>query len=113
MPSTAALATIEVIENEDLLANARETGEILRMELARAVPDGTISSVRGRGLLCGLELTAGLLARDVALAAIRHGVLVTEAGPSVLRMSPPLTLAPSDAAEGAEAVAQALAEVAA
>ncbi len=113
VPSTAALATIEVIENEDLLANARETGEILRMELARAVPDGTISSVRGRGLLCGLELTAGLLARDVALAAIRHGVLVTEAGPSVLRMSPPLTLAPSDAAEGAEAVAQALAEVAA
>lgn len=113
LPSMAALATIGVIESEGLLANALEAGEILRMELSRAVPDGAITGVRGRGLLCGIGLTAELSARDVALAAIRHGVLVTEAGPRVVRMSPPLTLAPADAAEGAEAIAQALAEVAA
>jgi acetylornithine/N-succinyldiaminopimelate aminotransferase len=113
VPSAAALATIEVIQTEGLMANALESGELLRAELARAAPGSAIASVRGRGLLCGLELADGLSARDVALAAIRRGVLVTEAGPRVVRMSPPLTITASDVVEGAEAVADALAEVAA
>lgn len=113
VPSAAALATIDVIETEGLLANALEAGELLRAEVARAAPDGAIASVRGRGLLCGLELADGLSAHDVALAAIRHGALVTEAGPRVVRLSPPLTLTVPEVAEGSKAVADALAEVAA
>jgi acetylornithine/N-succinyldiaminopimelate aminotransferase len=111
--SAAALATIEVIESEGLLANALETGDLLRAEVVRATTGSAIVSVRGRGLMCGLELADGISAHDVALAAIRRGVLVTEAGPRVVRMLPPLTIAAPDVAEGAEAVAGVLAEVAA
>jgi acetylornithine/N-succinyldiaminopimelate aminotransferase len=112
VPSAAALATIDVIETEGLLANALEMGELLRAELARAVPGGTTVVIRGRGLLCGLELADGLSAHDVALAAIRRGVLVTEAGPRVVRMSPPLTIAAAEVEDGVGVVADALAEVA-
>jgi acetylornithine aminotransferase len=112
VPSAAALATIEVIETEGLLANAIEMGELLRRELTRAVAGDAVVAVRGRGLLCGLELADGLSAHDVALAAIRQGVLVTEAGPGVVRMSPPLTIQTPDVEEGIGVVADALAEVA-
>jgi acetylornithine/N-succinyldiaminopimelate aminotransferase len=113
VPTAAALATLEVIETEGLIANAVDMGNLLRAELVRAVPEDAIAAVRGRGLLCGLELADGISAHDVALAAIRHGSLVTEAGPRVVRMSPPLTITGPDVAEGAKAVADALAEVAA
>jgi acetylornithine aminotransferase len=112
VPSAAALATIEVIETAGLLANAHEMGELLRAELARAVPHGAVVEVRGRGLMCGLELANGLPAHDVALAAIRRGALVTEAGPRVVRMLPPLTISAAEIEEGVDAVAGALAEVA-
>lgn len=112
VPSAAALATIDVIETEGLLVNALEMGELLRVGLARAVPGGATVEIRGRGLLCGLELADGLSAHDVALAAIRRGVLVTEAGPRVVRMSPPLTIAAAQVEEGVGFVTDALAEVA-
>jgi acetylornithine/succinyldiaminopimelate/putrescine aminotransferase len=75
----AACAVVETVD-EELLANVRERSA----QLAEALP------VRGAGLLLGLE-TAGPAAAVVA-DCLDAGLLVTSAGPSTLRLTPPLTV---------------------
>jgi acetylornithine/N-succinyldiaminopimelate aminotransferase len=82
----AACAVVEAVD-EELLANVRERGA----QLAEALP------VRGAGLLLGLE-TDGPAAAVVA-ACLDAGLLVTSAGPTTLRLSPPLTVSPDEVAQ--------------
>jgi acetylornithine/succinyldiaminopimelate/putrescine aminotransferase len=57
---------------------------------------GPIQRVRGAGLLLGLEVEAGLAARDVRYALLARGVFVgTSNDPRVLRLSPALTIRPA------------------
>lgn len=84
----AALATLEVIEDEGLLANAERAGDRLRAGLAGVFGE---QSVRGLGLLLGVELGAPM-ARAVAEAALAAGLLVNDVSPSVLRFMPPLVV---------------------
>jgi acetylornithine aminotransferase len=103
IPCAAALAVLDTIEKEDLLANAREQGDRLRERLA--TPD--VKQVRGRGLLTGIELREPV-AHDVVLAMLERGVLATEAGDAVVRMSPPLIVEAHQVDEAAETFAKAL-----
>ncbi|HKE92440.1 MAG TPA: aminotransferase class III-fold pyridoxal phosphate-dependent enzyme [Gemmatimonadales bacterium] len=82
----AALATLEVIDREELIANARAQGERLRQgAIALGVP-----KVTGRGLLLGLQL--GRPAAAVQQALFTHHILTgTASDPNVLRLMPPLT----------------------
>jgi putrescine aminotransferase len=111
---TAALAAIEVIYREDLIAGAREKGnyflERLNM-LQKKYP--LLKEVRGRGLLVGIEFNqmGGMFARAAhGLAAKiseeylgslvagellnRHGIITayTLNNPNVIRLEPPLTV---------------------
>jgi acetylornithine aminotransferase len=92
VPCAAALATLAVIEEEGLLGNAMEQGKRLRHGLREALPEGSFRDVRGRGLLVGIELAPPLTARGAVLALLERGVLATEAGPAVVRLTPPLTI---------------------
>ena len=103
IPCAAALAVLDTIEKEDLLANAVRQGDDLRARLASA----GAKEVRGRGLLTGIEL-AGPIAHEVVLAMLDRGVLATEAGESVVRMSPPLIAEQPHIREAAEVFAKAL-----
>ena len=88
----AALATLRVIDDEDLMANARGRGAQLRDGLAGLVEDGVLTEVRGRGLMIGLE-TAGPFAREaMAAARDRHGMLINATGETTIRLVPPLTI---------------------
>jgi len=82
----AALATLEVIDREELIANARVQGERLRHgAITLGVP-----KVTGRGLLLGLHLDRPAIA--VQEAMFRRRVLTgTASDPNVLRLMPPLT----------------------
>jgi acetylornithine/N-succinyldiaminopimelate aminotransferase len=86
VPCAAALATLDVIEEEDLIANAVEMGDYLRAgALALGIPGAT-----GRGLLIGLRL--GRAAVPVQRALFERRVLTGTAGdPEVLRLMPPLS----------------------
>jgi 4-aminobutyrate aminotransferase-like enzyme/Ser/Thr protein kinase RdoA (MazF antagonist) len=104
----AALATLDVIEAEGLVANAAEMGGYLRQGLAKlAGAHPVIGDVRGAGLLLGVELVedpgaphppplppspAPGRARAVAEAMRAHGVLLGVTGPAgnVLKIRPPL-----------------------
>lgn len=86
----AALAVLDVIEQEKLVDNAAEVGEYL-MERLRNEQLPHVIDVRGRGLMIGIEL-------DVPYKEIR-GRLVTEqhcftgcSGTNVIRLLPPLCM---------------------
>jgi acetylornithine/succinyldiaminopimelate/putrescine aminotransferase len=99
----AGLATLEVIEREGLVANARQVGSLLR-EGARSLG---VPAVQGHGLLLGLRL--GRPAQPVQQALFGERVLTGTAGdPEVLRLLPPLTLSEADARQLLDALARVL-----
>ena len=87
----AALAVLDVIEDEALVAHAKRVGEQLR-ERIRALGRPAIRDVRGIGLLVGVELDTPERARDVVNALRVRGVLIGRTGPGddVLKIRPPL-----------------------
>jgi acetylornithine/N-succinyldiaminopimelate aminotransferase len=88
----AALATLEVIDREGLIANAIAVGA----QLTRGVRAIGVSRVSGRGLLLGLHL--GRPAAEVQQALFARRILTgTASDPQVLRLMPPLTLSAAEA----------------
>ncbi len=102
----AALATLDELLGRDLPAQARERGAQLRARLDDiSARSSRVHEVRGLGLMLGIELRERVQPYLERLAAL--GVLALTAGPHVLRLLPPLVIAP----EQVEAVADALKEV--
>ena len=105
----AAMAVLDVVEDEGLTANAAAMGEQIRAGIrALAARHRAIGDVRGRGLMIGVELVAdpatrepdaGLTAR-VQNAMRDRGVLVgtTARAGNVLKIRPPLVIGREDAA---------------
>ncbi len=85
----AALATLDILEREELAARAAELGEYALGRL-REMCAPVVREVRGRGLLLGIELTAKVQPYLEQLCA--RGVLALPAGPRVLRLLPPLVI---------------------
>jgi len=91
LAAAAALATLDVIEGEDLCARAARLGEYLRGRLEElAARYDACLEVRGRGLMLGLVLDRP--AAPVVQACFEEGLLVTVAGGRVIRFLPPLTV---------------------
>lgn len=84
----AALAVLEVMEQENLMQNALAIGGYLIDEL-RKFPE--ISEVRGRGLMIGIDLPGELAHVKKELLA-KHHVFTGEAKPNVIRLLPALNL---------------------
>jgi acetylornithine/N-succinyldiaminopimelate aminotransferase len=98
--AAAAGAVVEAIDDE-LLANVGERAGELTARLAE-LPG--VESVRGRGLLIGVETAAP--AADVVAAARERGLLVLTAGENVVRLAPPLTVGPDEVAAALEILAR-------
>ena len=96
----AALATLDVIDGEDLVARAARLGAHALQRLSGHL--GERALVRGRGLMIGIEFPAPI-ARQIATDALAAGVLVNDATQNVVRLVPPLVITESelDAALGA------------
>jgi acetylornithine aminotransferase len=86
--TAAALATLHVLESQDILAHVRSLGEHLRAGLA-GIPG--ITEVRGEGLLIGFDLDADV-APGVVTAGLDAGFIVNSPGPRTIRLAPPLIL---------------------
>lgn len=98
LASAAALAVLQVLEEEDLLGQVRERGAQLSEGLSRltARHPRKVALSRGRGLLQALVLSDDVDARAVLLRLQDAGVLVTIAGGQALRFSPPLNITSSE-----------------
>jgi 4-aminobutyrate aminotransferase-like enzyme len=97
----AASAVLDVIEGENLIENAKQTGDIISRGLRDLQnQDGRIGDVRGCGLFVGVELVRdakgqpkdGELATKVVNGLRRNRVLISACGPSanILKIRPPL-----------------------
>ncbi|MGH2726865.1 MAG: acetylornithine transaminase [Actinomycetota bacterium] len=96
VPCAAALAVLDVIESEELVANSARMGERLVARLRDALADvPAVTEVRGVGLLVGVQL-AGEHAKDVVDAARGRGLLVNNVRPDTVRLSPPLIVEETD-----------------
>jgi acetylornithine/N-succinyldiaminopimelate aminotransferase len=88
----AAKATLAVMESEDVCGRARAAGRRLAAGLG-ALPG--VVSVRGAGLLLAAQLETPV-AKDVAAAALAHGLLVNAVRPDAVRVAPPLLVSDAD-----------------
>lgn len=92
----AALTTLEVIEEDDLLRNAMEVGDFMR-SMFRAqlagLPD--VRQIRGQGLMIGIELSkpCGELVKE----ALKRGLLINVTSDKVVRLLPPLVMRRNEA----------------
>jgi acetylornithine/N-succinyldiaminopimelate aminotransferase len=97
VPCAGALAVLETIEAEGLLENCLLRGTELRDGLAESGADGLVD-VRGMGLLVGAAFQDDR-AGSVVRALMARGFLATEAGPSVVRFAPPLSVTAEEVAK--------------
>jgi 4-aminobutyrate aminotransferase len=96
----AAIATLDVIESENLVANAFERGEELASGLRDvAASNEVIEDVRGLGLMIGCEIARrgradAHLAEAIQASALRQGLILQRGGPyrNVIRCLPALTV---------------------
>jgi putrescine aminotransferase len=115
----AALATLDVLTADGLVARAAELGAHLERRLRSATAGHPlVREVRGRGLLWGIELAtapggvaAAITAQWLVVGLLERGV-VTQAGtlaPSVVRVEPPLTITRTQIDRFGDALADTLA----
>lgn len=94
---TAALAVLDVIEQEQLVDNAAKVGAYLMEELKKLQQtDAHIVDVRGEGLMIGIEYDQPVKALRNALVHDEH-VFTGAASTNILRLLPPLTLSLDEA----------------
>ena len=84
--ASAALATLNFIEKEDLLSNATNMGQLL-IKLITQIEG--VTEVRGRGLLLGVGLKE-VIAKDVELECRKLGLLLNAVNENTLRLAPAL-----------------------
>lgn len=96
----AALAVLEVIEEEGLMANAASIGNYLDEELKK-MPE--LKNVRGKGLMIGFDVADEY--KDLRKKLLwEHKIFTGEAKPNVIRLLPSLALRKKDAEEFLDAV---------
>jgi acetylornithine/LysW-gamma-L-lysine aminotransferase len=106
LAGAAAIATIEIIQCDNLAERADRLGSRLRARL-REIRSPMIREVRGLGLLVGIELRSKVTPVLQRLQA--RGVLALPAGGMVLRLLPPLVISESDLDIVVAAIADSLA----
>jgi len=121
--AVAALANIEVIEQENLVENARKMGEVLHAELEsiRQAFSDVIGCVHGKGLVAGIHVVKkggkepdGELAFKVVERCAQKGLLFFAPvgyGGATIKIAPPLTITEPAIKDGAQALREAFEEV--
>ena len=85
----AALATLDIIEEERLMENAVKTGDTIRSELQRQIGGlKGVREIRGKGLMIGIELEYAC--GELVQQALERGLLINVTVDNVIRLLPPL-----------------------
>jgi acetylornithine/N-succinyldiaminopimelate aminotransferase len=100
----AALTTLAVIEEDDLLENAASIGQAIRSGIAAALEGvAGVVNIRGAGLMIGIELDRPCSA--LVAQALDAGILINVTADKVIRLLPPLNFSGADAATLVEGLA--------
>jgi 4-aminobutyrate aminotransferase len=97
----SALATLQVIEQENIMSQATKTGEFMMDAVRKMQPNHpSIGDVRGRGLMVGIEFVKDHTTKERATALRNHiiqigfenGLLMIPCGENSIRFTPPLNV---------------------
>ena len=119
MACAAALASIEVIEEEQILENVRAVGAYFMKRMEKMKDEHPIiGDVKGKGFLLGMELVKDKATKEpfdeagklVYQKAFSKGLAWIPAG-HILRMSPPLIMDEKYADKGLDIIEESIAEV--
>ncbi|MDQ3155293.1 MAG: aminotransferase class III-fold pyridoxal phosphate-dependent enzyme, partial [Actinomycetota bacterium] len=105
--TAAALAVLDTIIAEDLLANATAVGDQIRSGLSG---HPLVTDVTGRGLLVGIVLAADVSA-VLQQSALEAGLIINNPTPNRIRLAPPLILSADDADNAVKTLLMLLDEV--
>jgi 4-aminobutyrate aminotransferase len=116
----AALATLDVIEHEGLLQHSAEVGNYIMKRMADWPNKYEIvGDIRGRGLMIGVDIVKDKKTREYGAAerdriiqlAFEKGILFLGAGPSTIRIAPPLVVTKDEADVALEALEESISTV--
>jgi acetylornithine aminotransferase len=92
----AVLTTLDVIQQDRLVANAATVGSLIQQELrTRLTTVAGVVDIRGQGLIIGIELDRPC--GDLVNQALTQGLLINVTAENVIRLLPPLVLTSSEA----------------
>jgi LysW-gamma-L-lysine/LysW-L-ornithine aminotransferase len=107
----AGLAAIEAYRDEDLIKRSATLGANMRNQLRGALEGAAaVRDIRGLGLMIAVELRTKV-APVLKSLMINHGVIALPAGPTVLRLLPPLVISEKEIDIGVQAIAKAIKEL--
>ncbi|MBI5918584.1 MAG: aspartate aminotransferase family protein [Nitrosomonadales bacterium] len=93
---TAALATLEIMGQDQLLAHASAIGDLLLAGFKQRLGDNPgVVALRGQGLMLGIELSKPCA--ELVKLALAQGLLINVTADSVVRLLPPLILSEAEA----------------
>ena len=93
---TAGLTTLNIIEQDKLLAYAENLGQFLRQGIAAALQGlNGVREIRGQGLMIGIELDKPC--GDLVKLALAQGLLTNVTADNVIRLLPPLVMSKDEA----------------
>ena len=116
----AALATLDVIENEHLLENSAKVGGHMLSRMADwASRHKLVGDVRGRGLMIGVDIVKDKVTKERGAAdrdrivemAFERGILFLGCGPSSIRLCPPLVVTKEEADVAVDVLEECIASV--
>lgn len=94
--SVAALATIQIMEEEGLLAHSEQMGQLIRAILSRELAGiAGVKDIRGRGLMVGVELWKPC--GELVAIARDKGLIINVTRDNVVRLLPPLVIKKEEA----------------
>ncbi len=92
---TAAITTLDIIEEENLMCNALEQGNFIRKNLLKKLGNlSHVNQIRGHGLMIGIELTRPC--GKLVTKALEQGLLLNVTSDKVVRLLPPLVIKQSE-----------------
>ncbi len=105
----ASLAALDAYEEEGLIEHSAKEGAYLLTRLQERLNMSLVREIRGLGLMIGIELK--IRVTPILKALMERGVLALPAGPTVVRLLPPLVMTREELDQAVDAIAESLAEV--
>lgn len=99
VPCSAALAVLNVIEEEMLIENCTTVGSYLKEQLSSLSPQFHFKEIRGKGLMIGVELE-NPIAPLVVRRCLEQGIVLNNIGNNIIRFLPPLCITQEEVDEG-------------
>jgi acetylornithine/N-succinyldiaminopimelate aminotransferase len=104
----AALASLDVIEEENLVQAAKEKGDWFKKKI-RAMNEPSIKEIRGQGLMLGIDFK--FETKPLVMEMLKNGVIANATADTVLRIVPPLNISYDDLEEIIEVMQNAIEKV--